>query len=1018
MPSTSATLKQNSLSEALSYATSAAAMLRDLSQASNILCLQSAGGGSLLVLNAINGMKMNQGMLSRIVELIHQLLCSVIHVCIKDRGVLPFDVLDHVAHFVKALQRIQTSVQLQHELGKIKRLIRQNELNIQLRAYEAELQGILDNFKMRGGASLAAEVIELELDAQQRHQELVTLLAQYDTSEYSVSFQGSDSSSVFPARPPYPKIFYGRQSELTQILTSLRTGPAYVAILGPGGMGKTTLAVAVLHDPEIISRYDQRHFISCESACKSSQLVDAIGARLGLEPFKDLSKFIVAHFLDRGSTLLVLDNLETAWEPVEGRAEVEELLSLLSEVPHLSLLITMRGAERPAKVKWTRPFLPPLEPLHPSASHQIFIDIADNPPAEDAENLTELVDRTGNLPLAHLHQVSLMATVASYEGYSNTLRRFKSESTALLSDGTNKKSNLEASIIVSLSSSRMLSSPKAKDLLSLLSVLPDGLSEVDLLSCNAMDNPNILQCRATLLRISLARMENDRLKVLSPIRQYMQRVHPPPHEAVERLRVHWDTLLTFWKSHKELQSGELVARLTSNLRNIDSVTRVVLSRTLPGAERQRLVLSVLSLDLFSQNILRGKRPLAQEVVDHIQSTAVQRPHWEHICSCLNVTDYHNRAPAVEALIQQGVQYYEQQDPATRREFYKVAARYHCLSGNLFKAMQFNQLGMTETEQRSLQEQFDTIGLTRRTSISHTISGQRLAEKQAAMYWTIASRLRHVSDLCKIGRDILVTYGEEGVSRNISMLDLEAGIKYEKSEYDEARALYEGVARMSDHGRHAYFHANALLNLVKIDQTTGKEEAVVLRGLKVARKASEHLNWWHGMLFCERLMAGVHLALGNRAAARKGYTECFESYRRAYMFPGMTQCLEMLGDPRYGMCDLETSFHWAAIYLATVGVFRDVTLTYHALRCLGENFLAQGDEETAINVFHAVLQGATEMDIHRSRAHCMSRIGDILMARGNAAEARRMWEEARPLFIRSSQLREATSLDVRLAQFVG
>ncbi len=38
----------------------------------------------------------------------------------------------------------------------------------------------------------------------------------------------------------------------------------------------------------------------------------------------------------------------------------------------------MRGAERPAKVAWTHPFLPALKPLEQDAARQTFLDIADN----------------------------------------------------------------------------------------------------------------------------------------------------------------------------------------------------------------------------------------------------------------------------------------------------------------------------------------------------------------------------------------------------------------------------------------------------------------------------------------------------------------------------------------------------------------------------------------------------------------------------------------------------------------
>jgi hypothetical protein len=70
----------------------------------------------------------------------------------------------------------------------------------------------------------------------------------------------------------------------------------------------------------------------------------------------------------------------------------------------------MQGGERPAKVKWTQPFLSPLTPLSHSAALQTFIDVADDTHEED--NVNQLLELTGNLPLA----ISLIACVARAEG--------------------------------------------------------------------------------------------------------------------------------------------------------------------------------------------------------------------------------------------------------------------------------------------------------------------------------------------------------------------------------------------------------------------------------------------------------------------------------------------------------------------------------------------------------------------------------------------------------------------------
>jgi Cdc6-like AAA superfamily ATPase len=55
--------------------------------------------------------------------------------------------------------------------------------------------------------------------------------------------QSSNSISMLPAEP---KIFHGRNSELSDILHLFSQGTPRIAILGAGGMGKTSLARAVI----------------------------------------------------------------------------------------------------------------------------------------------------------------------------------------------------------------------------------------------------------------------------------------------------------------------------------------------------------------------------------------------------------------------------------------------------------------------------------------------------------------------------------------------------------------------------------------------------------------------------------------------------------------------------------------------------------------------------------------------------------------------------------------------------
>jgi hypothetical protein len=36
-----------------------------------------------------------------------------------------------------------------------------------------------------------------------------------------------------------------------------------------------------------------------------------------------------------------VDNLETVWEPLDSRGDVEEFLSLLTDIKHLTLIVSM-----------------------------------------------------------------------------------------------------------------------------------------------------------------------------------------------------------------------------------------------------------------------------------------------------------------------------------------------------------------------------------------------------------------------------------------------------------------------------------------------------------------------------------------------------------------------------------------------------------------------------------------------------------------------------------------------------
>jgi hypothetical protein len=213
----------------------------------------------------------------------------------------------------------------------------------------------------------------------------------------------------------------------------------------------------------------------------------------------------------------------------------------------------MRGEERPAKVQWTHPFLLPLQPLSAEAAQQTFMEITDN--VYKNEEIEQILQFTDNMPLA----VDLIAHLSDYEGLTNVLARWETERTAQLSVGCDRKSNLDTSIQLSISSPRNTSN--SKELLRLLSILPDGLSDAELVQ-SKLPIPNILSCKTVLLATSLAYQDSNwRLRSLLPVREHVRQFLPSSIALVQCLRKLFYALLELYKKYDGEQLGQVVTAL-------------------------------------------------------------------------------------------------------------------------------------------------------------------------------------------------------------------------------------------------------------------------------------------------------------------------------------------------------------------------------------------------------------------------------------------------------------------------
>ncbi|KAJ7270369.1 hypothetical protein C8J57DRAFT_1605319 [Mycena rebaudengoi] len=627
----------------IQYTILAATTAKNIAETAKVPFLGSTATLCLSIIKGIEMTKSNKEEYCEIMEHIHKILCIIVqlHLTSEIKGVLPTALLYDIAKFTEALEKLFTILNGQQKgvLRKIKGLFRQPEVGERLEACKQELSRVVELFKAQVTGSTLSQMGQMKKDVKEQHEQLIALLESDSdlTSSDCSSMTGTlanlrnNSSGSFGLLPPCPQIFHGRESELQDVVHILMQDSAHIAILGAGGMGKTSLATAALHNPQVEAKYSHRYFIPCHSSPTCTELAATIADHIGLEKGSNLPKRIAHYFAHAPPSLL--------------------FLSLLTDTPHLGLMITLRGAEHPSKVKWTRPFLGPLEPLSNVAARQTFIEVADD--GHDDASIKELLRLTGNLPLA----VSLIASVTGSEGCAQALSRWKLESTQMLSEGYDQRSNLDISIMLSYTSFRMTLG--AQQLLSILCMLPDGLPDADLLQAK-LPIPDILACKATLIQTALAFVGQDQhLKVLVPIREHILHIHPPENALKLKLREHFHQIIDLWSQFKNLNVTDIHPQIARNLGNINTVLHEGLEPE--GPDIVQIVQSILLLNEFYYRHQATCSPLLLQLSDKM-------PHWkdhpifrEYLIDLVQYSEY---LPALDIhnAIALGTQYFKSQAP--------------------------------------------------------------------------------------------------------------------------------------------------------------------------------------------------------------------------------------------------------------------------------------------------------------------------------------------------------------------
>ncbi|KAJ7479093.1 hypothetical protein FB451DRAFT_1365656 [Mycena latifolia] len=987
---------------------------------------------SLITAVQLTNVKKNKEDCIQLLENVYQLLCAIVNLHIKSetKGNLPPATLEHVGKFMETLHKIHTFVEAQQDGSKIKFFFRQTETKTLLGECRVGLQEAFEVFKTEANITVLGRITQMQEEAEFMHKEIYKTGGSLNRLKFTRS--SSNSISMLPAKP---KIFHGRETELQEIVQILHQESPRIAILGAGGMGKTSLAKATLHHPDIATKYDQRFFVLADSVATSIGLSVLIVEHIGLKPAKDATTQVLHYFATHGPSLLILDNLETSWEPLESRREVEELLSKLTDVPHLALMITMRGAERPAKVQWTHPFLAPLKPLSGVAARDTFFAIAED--VHDSKDVNEVLSLTDNMPLA----VDLIAHAVDLEGScSAVLARWKSEKTSLLSAGNDRKSDLDTSITISLSSSRM--SPGAKDLLSLLSILPDGLSDVELVQSKLSMN-DIMTCKATLLATSLAYIDDKRqLKSLVPIREHMQCFYPPSTLLIHQLQKHFHQLLDLYQKYFGTQQGAgTIKHLASNSRNIPELLLRGLNQDNPNLAET--IDCTLSMKVFMENTNAGYH-LIPMLMDHIEAVLpgncdekvkVQFLSWK----------FQSRSPTSSTdaalLITQAISHFHNfNNPALECRFYLQVGLYYYAERKLSVALKYlhKALDFAKSHGNIRQEYLvlrylgeikwiigDYVAAQKHAQASHRLAelagdlhSQARALRTSALCYKSYGNIQNTIILLQRAQKLLELCGTTTGPAYITLLQDLAEAQLLKSEYAEARNIHMQLAR-DPVTQDSYNYALSLLNIAQLDIIIGASKQDVLSNLDKAmvlfgahRYGSYNVGF--AKIYCNVDLGKLHLREGEILIAKQILQTCFH-VTWGNDAQSVLSCMESFANVKdWPEGDFCWATRWAVVYLGYAKKLGDRISLHRALQFLGDVFQAEGDSVTSTTLFTVALEGFTWMDIHCSRAECMLGLGDLAKGQGDALKAIELWKTARPLFERSSQGKHVTKIDERLA----
>jgi predicted ATPase/DNA-binding SARP family transcriptional activator len=308
-------------------------------------------------------------------------------------------------------------------------------------------------------------------------------------------------------RPPTPLV--GRQLEIAAVSGLLRDEARLVTLTGPGGTGKTRLALAVAEE---LSAERPARFVDLSPLRDPGLLAATVEQALGLQDGQRPAAQAIAEWLGKRRLLLVLDNFE---QLLDGAPFVAELLGA---TPGLAVLATSRA---PLRLSGEHEYPVPPLPLHEAvelfAARARAVDPRFALTEDRTDSVAEICTRLDGLPLA-LELAAARSKLLPPEAMVGRLER----SLELLTAGARDLPARQRTLQATLDWSYELLEPVEQDLFARLAVFRGGCT-IGAVGAVAGDT-DVLDRIGSLVDESLLRRVDGafgpRFAMLETIREY------------------------------------------------------------------------------------------------------------------------------------------------------------------------------------------------------------------------------------------------------------------------------------------------------------------------------------------------------------------------------------------------------------------------------------------------------------------------------------------------------------------